>query len=305
MGAALVVLRQSITMFLLAVVGFLLFRHGKISKEGSRTIANLLIYVSIPFSIVNGFLIERTPKKIIALGASAVVGLLLLLISMAISHLFFRKDPIASFGTAFSNAGFIGIPLIVEALGSGAVFYIASYIAILNLLQWTYGVSLLTGKKTGLKPKAVLTAPFMLAILVGVFLFLSGLQLPALLTSAVSQMSALNTPLAMFAVGVYLAQVDFKEMIARRQNYMISFVRLLVIPLASMLVLSLLPAQFAEMRTALFIASACPVGANVAVYAQLHNKEYPYAVETVVITTLLSIISLPIMVYLSSFLWSR
>ena len=51
------------------------------------------------------------------------------------------------------------------------------------------------------------------------------------------------------------------------------------------------------------IVAACPVGSNVAVYAQLHGKDYPYAVETVVISTILSILTIPLMMYLSSLLW--
>ena len=54
---------------------------------------------------------------------------------------------------------------------------------------------------------------------------------------------------------------------------------------------------------ALLLAAACPVGSNVAVYAQLHDRDYPYAVETVVISTLLSVLTIPAVVWLSSLLW--
>lgn len=303
MAAAIIVLKQVLIMFLLAFVGFVLFRTGRITKEGSRTIANLLIYISIPCTIVNSFLTERTAERLSGLAISTLVGVALLVISLVIARACFRKDAVAAFASAFSNAGFIGIPLIVDVLGAGAVFYIAPFIAVLNLLQWTYGVSILTGKKTGLSPKAVLTAPFMIAIIVGMVLFVSGLQLPSLFTQAISQMAGINTTLAMFAVGVYLAEVDFPKMAARKQNYRISLVRLLLIPVVTMLLLKLLPDAFSELRLALFIAVACPVGANVAVYAQLHNKDYAYAVETVVITTLFSVVTLPAMVLLSNYVW--
>ena len=103
--------------------------------------------------------------------------------------------------------------------------------------------------------------------------------------------------------GYYLAQTDLVKMLSRSVLYKISALRLLVIPAISLLVLSLIPASMQEMRTVLMIVAACPVGSNVAVYAQLHGKDYPYAVETVVISTILSILTIPLMMYLSSLIW--
>lgn len=303
METALIVLRQIAIMFLLALAGFILFRSGKLTKEGSRNITNLLVYIAIPSVIINSFLAERTQQKLNGFVLSMVLGLGLLILAILVARLCFPRDEIADFAVSFSNAGFIGIPLITDVLGAEAVFYIAPFIAVLNLLQWTYGVSLLTGEKGSLKLKSVLTAPFMIAIIIGFAIFVSGIRIPFILTQTVSQMAGLNTPLAMFAVGVYLAQVDFKHMLIRKENYMVSLVRLLVIPAVSLLFLTFIPLGSIQMRMALFIAAACPVGANVAVYAQLHNKDYPYAVETVVITTLLSFFTLPLLVFAAGFFW--
>ena len=102
----------------------------------------------------------------------------------------------------------------------------------------------------------------------------------------------------MFTVGIYLAQTDIVKMFQKIQLYKISFVRLLLIPLAAMVILMLIPAQYNDMKTAILIASACPVGSNIAVYAQLHDKDYPYAVETVVVSTLFSIVTVPFIIYI-------
>lgn len=74
--------------------------------------------------------------------------------------------------------------------------------------------------------------------------------------------------------------------------------RLVIISLISLLILSLVPAGYADMKQAILIASACPVGSNIAVYAQLHDKDYNYAVETVLVSTLFSIITIPCIVML-------
>ena len=304
METALILLQQIIIMFLLAAVGFIAFRTGKISSEGSKTIGNLLIYVSLPSVIVKGFLVERTAQRIADLLVSMCVSAVILGVCILISRLCFRKDPIASFGAAFSNPGFFGIPLVTAMLDDGAVFYVAPFIAFLNLLQWSYGVSLLSGKTTGLQVKKVLEAPFMIAIAIGLVIFFSGLSLPTVFGKSLDFCAGLNTPLAMFAVGIYLAQCNFKEMAVKKKLYAVSAVRLVFIPLVVIMLLMIVPGINSDIRYAMFICAACPVGSNIAVYAQLHDKDYTYAVENVAVSTLLCIITIPLLVQLAGSVWA-
>ena len=301
----LVLAKQILEMFLLAGVGYLLFKAGKISGEGSRTLGNILIYVSLPAVIINGFLVERTPEHVSGILLSMAGALALILVSVLISHFIFRNNPIGAFAAAFSNPGFFGIPLVIASLGKEYVFYAACFIAFLNIGQWTYGVSRLTGQplRQGFALKKLIRAPFVIAITVGLVLFATQLPLPGILRDGLSAAAGLNTPLAMFTVGIYLAQTDLKKMLKDRSLYAVSAVRLLLIPLAALGILSLFPANLNGMKTVLLIAAACPVGSNVAVYAQLHGKDYPYAVETVVISTALSLATIPLTVWASSLIW--
>ena len=301
----LVLAKQILEMFLLAGVGYLLFKAGKISGEGSRTLGNILIYVSLPAVIINGFRVERTAEHVSGILWSAAGALVLLLVSVLISHFVFRKDPIGAFAGAFSNPGFFGVPLMIASLGQGAVFYAASFIAFLNIGQWTYGVSRLNGQPLteGLKLRKLIRAPFVIAILVGLVLFATQIPLPDVIVNCITTLAGLNTPLAMFTVGVFLAQTDFWKMFRKKELYLVSAVRLLLVPAVSLLLLSLLPADMAAMKMVLLIAVSCPVGSNVAVYAQLHGKNYPYAVETVIISTMLSILTIPLVVHFSTMIW--
>lgn len=301
----LVLAKQILEMFLLAGVGYLLFKAGKISGEGSRTLGNILIYVSLPAVIINGFLVERTPEHVSGILLSMAGALALILVSVLISHFIFKNNPIGAFAAAFSNPGFFGIPLVIASLGREYVFYAACFIAFLNIGQWTYGVSRLTGQplRQGFALKKLIRAPFVIAITAGLVLFATQLPLPGILRDGLSAAAGLNTPLAMFTVGIYLAQTDLKKMLKDRSLYAVSAVRLLLIPLAALGILSLFPANLNGMKTVLLIAAACPVGSNVAVYAQLHGKDYPYAVETVVISTALSLATIPLTVWVSSMIW--
>jgi len=294
---------QVVIMFLLAGIGALMFRSGKISLEGSKSIGSILVNLSLPAVIINGFLVERTPERITGLLLSALLAAVTLALAILAAWVCFRKDPMAQFAAAFSNPGFFGIPIILSCLDNGAIFYIAAYVAFLNLLQWSYGVSLLTGETENITPKRLLTAPFVIAIEIGAFFFLTGFPVPGILAKAVTHLANLNTPLAMFATGVYLAQTDPKKMVRKAVLYKISVVKLLVVPLLAMVMLALLPKAYFDLKLTLLIAAACPTGTNIAVYAQLHDRDFGYAVETVAVTTILSLLTLPLVTQLAIVLW--
>ena len=304
MDTVLTLVKQTVTMFLLAGVGFVMFKSGKITKEGSKSIGNILIYGSLPCVLISSFFIEKTQEHMIGLAISAALGFLLVLMSILVGKLCFREDAIAKFAAAFSNPGFFGIPLILASLGSGCIFYVAGFIACVNLGQWTYGVAVMTGQKGGFSFKRLVTAPFAIAIAIGLAIFLTGIEIPGILKNSITAIKELNTPLAMFTVGIYLAQTDLKNMFFKKSLYSISLVRLLVIPALAILLLWPLPASMLDMKIALFIATACPVGSNIAVYAQLHNQDYAYSVETVIISTILAIVTMPIMVSLAQMVWA-
>ena len=300
-----ILVRQILQMFVLAGLGFLLFKGGKITLEGSRGLGNILIYLALPAVIINGFRVERTPEHLLGMACSGAAAAVLLLLSILVSRGLFRKDAIASFAGAFSNPGFFGVPLMIAAIGQGSVFYVACFIAFLNVGQWTYGVSIMNGQpvRQGFEPKRLIRAPFVIAILIGLCLFLTQVKLPSVVEGCLTTVASLNTPLAMFTVGVYLAQIDVRDLIRRKSLYAVTGARLLLIPALSLLLLSLLPASMRDMKLALLLACSCPVGANVAVYAQLHGKDYGYAVETVILSTVLSLATIPCIVGIASLLW--
>lgn len=295
---------QIIIMFLYMLLGFALYKGKKISGEGSANMATLLVWLIIPAVIVKSFCVEPTAARLMGLGLSIVAAVAAQALSMAISHLAFKNRPIDNFGAAFSNAGFLGIPLVRATVGDEAVFYIAFFVAMLNILQWVYGVAVITEKKMTLK-RSTLLHPLILGTALGLALFVTGLgaKLPAVILGTLSGVSALNAPLAMLIMGVYLAQADMKTLWTDKHLYIVSFVRLLVIPALTLLVLwglrLLIPALGDTTALSLFIVAIAPVGANVAVYAQLHNKDYVYATKSVVLSTLLSLLTMPLMVLLA------
>ena len=292
----------------------MLFKTEKITPKGSKSIANVLIYVIMPAVMIKSFCKEPTLANVKAFGLSALIGLLAVLVSILVSRLFFSNKGIEEFASSFCNVGFFGVPLMqATPLGSDGVFYIANVLAFINIGQWTYGVMRITGKpvKEVFSPKKLLLSPFVIATGIGIVLFLTGFGVKMsqieitkkLVVGVIDGLSVVNTPLAMIIMGVYLAQTDFKSLLTSTSIYMVSVVRLVVIPIALLLVLWAVPSSLLSIKMAVFIAMICPVGANVAVYAEIHGKDYSHAVKTVTVSTIFAIITMPLFIMLADFLW--
>lgn len=298
MATVFIVLRQIVIMFVYMAIGGLLFQKGLITKEGSKSLANLLLYAVLPCVVVKSFCVARTPERMSGLLVSFLAALGILLLAMAVSHLLFKKNPIDDFGAAFSNAGFMGFPLVAAVQGSEAIFYAAGFVALLNALQWTYGQSLISGDPGYRSPKAILKNPLVLSLLLGILIFCFEIPVPAIASDLLAALAALNAPLAMVILGVYLAQTDVRTLFNDPHLYVVAAARLVLIPLLTARMLKLLPAQYAAITTTLVIVAAAPIGSNVAVYAQKLGKDYAYAVRGVCLSTLLSAITMPLLMLL-------
>lgn len=298
MTVALIIFEQILVMGIFMALGYGLFRGKVITPEGSRTIASLLLWLAIPANIVNGFLAPYSPDGMRRLLISIVLALLVLAIAMLFGAILFRKSVIDNFAVAFSNAGFIGIPLVKNSLGDEAVFYLVGLVALLNIFQLLYGTFLFAKKRKSGRQllRELFTNPIILSSIGGFLLYVLHLgdRLPSVLTASVEGLAALNAPLAMLVLGVYLAQADLKSLFTSGRIYLVSLFRLLVVPLATLFVLAVLPVD-SVIRMTLFIAASAPVGANVAVYAQLYDNDYVYACKTVTQSTLFSLITMPLL----------
>ncbi len=303
MEIASILLQQTIIMFLLMMIGVALFKTKKLTVDGSKALGNILIYVIIPCVVINAYLTEFSIERLKGLGLAFVLSLAALLIAMIISHIVFKKHPIEDFGSSFSNAGFMGIPLVQAVLGTEAVFYVSAFVALLNILQWTYGVFIITKDKKTISVKKILTNPVLISFVIGIVLFLLPVSMPAVVTKTFSLVSGMNAPIAMISIGTYLAQTKLKDMFTDKAAYACTVIRLIVIPLVTLALLTLVPSSYMTLKQAILIVAATPVGSNVAIFAQIHNKNYTQAVKSICLSTVCSIIIMPLILGLASVIW--
>lgn len=301
---AQIILRQTVTMGLYMLMGFVLFRTGKLTREGSRCIASMLLWLILPVVIIRSFLKPFSMENLGALGMSFLLGGVAHVVSTVIANVCFRRHPVDCFSSAFSNVGFMGVPLVTAIFGAESPLYLCGLIVFVNFFQWTWGASLLQKEKKPVQLRGLLLNPMLLAPAIGFLLFVLRLgdRLPTVVTGALSGVAALNGPLAMMVLGVYLAQTKLRTLVTTPRLYATCAIRLLLIPLATLLVLVLVPVS-TDIRMIVLLGAAAPVGSNVAVYAQLYDNDYPYACQTVALSTVFSILTMPLVMQLANMLF--
>lgn len=293
----LIILNRIAVMLAYMIPGFILYKKRIITDEGAKDIGKLLIYVILPSAIVNSCNMEYSREKAVGFILSFIAAAAALALSIIVSRVFFRsKMPVESFGAAFSNAGFMGIPIVSAVIGQDAVYYAAAFVAVLNILQWTYGLYLITGKKSAVSARKIFLNPVTLSFIIGAILFFLPVKLPVFISEILGTISQMNAPVAMLTVGFYLAQVSLKELFMDKKSYAVSVVRLLVIPLLTALLLAVLPLGDSVLKLTVLILAAAPVGSNVAVYAQIHGGDHKRAVCEIVLSTLLCVVTMPLVI---------
>lgn len=302
MELAAIIFRQILTMAVYMAAGYFLYKSGKITKEGSKNLATMLLWLIIPCVMLKSFCVEYSYGKLMQLVSSTLLAGFCLVLSLVIARLLYPRTPVDQFAAGYSNAGFMGIPLVTATFGQEAAFFLVGYVGFLNIFQWTLGTSLLRGEKVSLSWKQFVN-PFFIAPAIGIVLFVSGLgpRVPSVVQGAISGIAGLNGPIAMIVLGVYLAQTKLKELFVQPRLYVLSLVRLLLIPLITCACMVLLPGDH-SVKVTVLTAAAAPVGANVAVYSQLYDRDYTYACQTVAISTLLSIVTMPLVLTLGNLL---
>lgn len=294
-------LKQIFVMFILIGIGFILYKTGIISSQGSKDISRALLYLVVPVVIIKNFMIERTSENIVLLVYAIILTIISCLVAIVVARMLFSKgNDVSCFCSTFANTGFIGLPIVEALFGEIAVFYISVMIVMISVLEWTYGIYILCKDKNAIKFKMIITNPIVIAVTIGITLFFGQIKIPLVLNNVLDNISYLNTPLAMITSGVYLAQSNILTMLKKTNVYKVVIVRLIIIPLITMFVIKYIPLGNFDLKIIILIGSACPVGSNAAIFANVYNKDYISAVEQVCMTTLFSIISLPVLVSLAS-----
>lgn len=312
-------------LFLLITVGFICQRIKMLTEEVNKKLADIVMYFVTPCVIINAFastVYERTElllilKNIGIVAVIAVVAHVVMIIAVTFIFRFKNEDRrrIMRFAAVFSNAGFIALPLAqalidTDTCHEGAL-YAAVYLAVFNIVLWTWGLSDMSGGMGAMNFKKILFNPGIIGVAVGLFLFTSplyihigdtaGIRLPGVLLDALSAMAALNLPLPMFMVGYYLGKADLLAAFKDKWSYLCIALRLLVFPLASLALMYACGVRGNVLIVSVLGASA-PVGATATIFSAKYGRDTELSVRLVSLSTILSLITMPLIVGLTQML---
>ena len=297
-------------LFTLMAVGYIFRRRGLISDAFVKGCVNLLLLMVTPCLIVHVFQRPFSQAMFENLGWALAMAFASHFIGIIFAEICFRnvddmKRGVLKFATVFSNAGFMGIPLEYALLGPEGAFYGAVYVVVFNLLCWTYGLKAVCGHVRDMNRRVIFVNPGTIGIAVGLPLFLTSTTLPTIIHDPVKYISDLNTPLAMLVIGFYLADARFSAYFRCVPALVASGLRLVAIP--ALVVAGLVAVRDfgldPTMAIALTASASAPVAAMNTMFASKYGRDVDVSVGLVAVTTLLSILTMPMLVGLAMWIF--
>lgn len=301
MELTLLVTNQILIMMILILVGFICYKLKLITAEVNVKLSALLLSLINPVLILTSYQTEFHMEQLIGLLTAFLLAAASVLISIILAQFLIRKSPmenrpIERFSIIYTNCGFMGIPLVNGVFGAQGVFYLTSYLTVFNLLLWTHGIIIMKGDKSLRGILNVIKTPAIVATVLGLILFVTRISLPGTLLKTLNYIGGMNTPMAMIVAGATIAQTNIFKAFVGLRIYWVSLIRLLIVPLLTLLLFSFLPVDKTIMMT-IVIASACPAAASATLFAIKYGKNSIYASEIFAVTTILSVVTLPFIVF--------
>ena len=293
MEISLLLMEEIAKLFAIMLMGYAVVKAGLMKSSESKSVSVIMVYLVIPCVIINAFQVKYTPD--------VQKGLILACVAAVAVHiLFLILDAIERATVIYSNAGILVIPLVQELLGQEYVIYSSAYIAVQLILIWTHCKNMLC-EEDKLEWKKVLLNVNIISIIVGVVLFIGRIQLPSGVQDVMNMMNNMIGPIGMLLAGMVIAEVPLKTVFNRKRNYVSTALRLIVYPIFVLFLMKIICAFIGIMDAkqillTVYLASVTPACATVTSMAQLYDKDAAYASSLYVLTTLLSIVTMPVMV---------
>lgn len=296
-------MEEIIKLFVIMFMGYAVVKAGLMKSSESKSVSVIMVYLVIPCVILNAFQVEYTPdvqKGLLLACAAAVAVHILFLLLTAILKKPLHLDVIERATIIYSNAGILVIPLVQELLGQEYVIYSSAYIAVQLILIWTHCKNMLC-EEDKLEWKKVLLNVNIISIIAGVVLFIFRIQLPSGAQDVLNMMNNMIGPLGMLLAGMVIAEVPLKTVFTRKRSYLSAALRLFIYPVFVLGLMKVIQ-TFASIQDSkqilltVYLASITPACATVTSMAQLYDKDAAYSSSLYVLTTLLSIATMPVMV---------
>ncbi len=305
----LIAAEQTAILFVLMGFGFAARRLKFLGRSSIRGLTGIVVNFTTPAIIISAFQCPFDPAKLPGLGWMFAMCAVAYVIAIAIERIFFNRGKDSRtkalrWSVIFSNAGYMGLPLEFALFGMNGVFFGAVPIAAWNLVGWTYGVSIfrpLEGRKDLIKG---ILNPANVASVLALVLFFLPWRLPNVIAKPLEIIGGMNTPLPMIVMGFFLGGAKFGPVLRSAKAYAMLFARHFAAPLLFVAALCVMPFIPMELRLMAVVPFAAPIGVMLTVFAVRYGGDAEYSTALVATSTVLSILTIPLVIGLARLLLS-
>ncbi|MGN1272520.1 MAG: AEC family transporter [Lactobacillus sp.] len=301
--------KQVAIMFILMAVGWLCYKIKFIHAQTAKDLTKVLLYIVSPCLIIQSFNQRFTYARLIEFGLLFVLIALLFIFKIVLSAVIFnqkvivdkQKRTILRYSGTYTNAGFMGVPLVQAILGSNGVFYAVPYLIVYNIFMWTHGISMFQDKHNsfGQQVRQAVLNPNIIAAVIGMILFVTQFKIPDLLATPMNYISDINTPLSMIVIGTNLGSINLKDDWHDYLAWSGVLVRNIVFPLLVLGILVLIPLSYTAKITTLIMA-ACPVAGVVVLFSLISNYDVKFPTKLMCLSTLSAVVTIPLIIFLAT-----
>ena len=305
MHISLLLMNQIIQLFIMIFMGFIIVKAKLLKAEDSKILSVIVLYLIIPCVIINAFQVDYTPQTVkgllIALAGSVMTQVILLIVVSILGRVFHLNEvEVASI--YYSNSGNLIVPIVMFILGKEWVLYGCVFMSVQLVFIWTHCKKIISRESTYDWRKIVLNIN-MISIAIGIVLFLTRIHLPAIINNTLSAVGSMIGPASMIVTGMLFAGMDFKQIFANKRVYFVSFFRLIIVPVIALFLikcsqLSTFSSNGNKLMLIVFLAIITPSASTVTQMCQVYGNDSQYASAINVVTTLLAIVTMPLMVML-------
>lgn len=302
----MVIINQMIQLFLVIALGYLLNKIGIFDQVLNKKLTTLLLSVTTPAMILNSVLSNTNTASFQEVGMVFIVVIAVFTILPIVSYILVKvmrmpeeQQGLYMFMTVFSNIGFMGFPVLQAIFGDASVFYTAIFNMGFNLLVFTLGVVMInkgSEKQVQLHGKDVLT-PGVIASLMALAIYFLKLRFPVVIVNTCSMIGSITTPIAMLLIGSTLANMPIKEVFNDVRIYPYTFIKQIILPIIAYPIVAFF-IKDTYLLGITFIVIAMPVANSAVLFATEYEGDVKLAAKTVFITTLVSVVTIPTLVYL-------
>lgn len=296
------VFQQIVSLFIIILIGFYGGKRNIIDETFTSKLSTLLLEIATPLLIISSFsftFTEDIKKNVIKAFFYSVI--IFLATPLLVKPLFLKnnkgKRDILQFAMVFSNCGFMGFPVAASVFGSEGVMYASIFNMIFNVFVWTYGVMLFSDTNNIKDIKKILNNPGIISSIIGILIMIFSIKIPIVLLDTIKMVGGLTTPVSMLIIGSLLSRANLKRLVKDGSLYYGSFIKLIFIPIVIYLVSLLFKENSIVIKT-LILMQAMPAGAMTSLFAESFNKEKEYSALIVSFSTLLSVVTIPLIIKL-------